>query len=242
MSLEFSNRTLSLSKLIIGCGYLGRRVARRWIAQGDAVFALTRSPDRARDLRNLGIEPIVGDVTDAATLAGFPEVDTLLWAVGLDRAAGRSQREVYVDGLENVLPCIAGRVRRWIYISSTSVYGQTDGEWVDKIIRNAGPKVDNVKIYVDAETRLRAAEPAANILRLAGFTAPGGWCRDSPRLRTGRKPFSTGTPERGLNLIHVDDAVTSIVHANAGGRRARRILFVTISLADGENTMHCSPI
>ncbi len=205
---------MSLSKLIIGCGYLGRRVAQRWIAQGDDVFALTRSPDRARVFRDSGIEPIVGDVTDAATLAGLPEVDTLLWAVGLDRAAGRSQREVYVGGLENMLPRIVGRVRRWIYISSTSVYGQTEGEWVDES-SECRPELENGKVCLEAETRLRAAEPEANILRLAGIYGPGRLVARLAALRAGL--VLDGSPEAWLNLIHVDDAVASVIACERRG-------------------------
>src|SRR5262245_41380382 len=120
-------------KLIIGCGYLGRRVARSWIAQGDTVFALTRSAGRASEFRASGIEPIVGDVTDSASLAEFPVVETALYAVALDRGSGKSMREVYVGGLDNVVNRFAGKVSRFLYISSTSVYGQNSGEWVDEI-------------------------------------------------------------------------------------------------------------
>src|SRR5438552_10621165 len=100
--LRFRIANMNERKLVIGCGYVGRRVARRWIAQGDAVFALTRSIEHAGQLKELGIEPIVGDVTDAAALSGLPPVDTLLYAVGLDRDSGKSQRDVYVGGLANV--------------------------------------------------------------------------------------------------------------------------------------------
>jgi Trk K+ transport system NAD-binding subunit len=47
---------MATRKLIVGCGYLGRRVARRWVAQGEAVFALTRSQDRADEFRATRIE------------------------------------------------------------------------------------------------------------------------------------------------------------------------------------------
>src|SRR5437899_3190135 len=98
------------SRLIIGCGYVGRRVARRWLAAGDVVHALTRSPERAEEFRRAGLVPLVGDVTVPTTLGEFPEVDTLLYAVGLDRQSGHSQRDVYVGGLANVLPRVAESV------------------------------------------------------------------------------------------------------------------------------------
>ena len=57
--------------LIVGCGYLGRRVASRWLAEGRRVFATTRSAARADELRAAGFEPVVCDVTEPSSLAGL---------------------------------------------------------------------------------------------------------------------------------------------------------------------------
>ena len=119
----------SLPNLVVGCGYLGRRVARRWLAAGRRVAALTRR--NAERFSRLGLTPYVGDVLDPASLRGLPEAATLLYSVGLDRSSGQPMREVYVDGLGNVLTSLPS-VSRLIYISSTSVYGQTDGGLVDE--------------------------------------------------------------------------------------------------------------
>ena len=53
-----------MHKLIVGCGYLGKRVAKAWLGQGHRVAALTRSPERAKRLESCGLTPVVGDVTD----------------------------------------------------------------------------------------------------------------------------------------------------------------------------------
>src|SRR5437879_5560524 len=100
------------SHLILGCGYLGRVVARRWLDAGHHVTALTRS--RADELRALAIEPILGDVTDSNLR--LPAADTVLYAVGLDRSAGMSMRDLYVGGLANVLNALP-TVRRFVYVS-----------------------------------------------------------------------------------------------------------------------------
>src|SRR5438067_673076 len=119
------------AKLIIGCGYLGRRVAALWRDAGLRVLATTRSTQRADDLRALGVEPIVCDVTRPETLTALPRsVDAVVHCVGFDRAAGPSMRTVYVDGLGNVLHALAGWTGRFVHVSSTSVYGQTNGEEV----------------------------------------------------------------------------------------------------------------
>ena len=205
---------MATRKLIIGCGYLGRRVARRWIAQGDTVFALTRSADRARAFRESGIEPLVGDVTDAASLAGLPEVETVLYAVGLDRGAGKSQRDVYVGGLDNVLSRITGKIRRFLHISSTSVYGQNAGEWVDES-SECRPESDNGKVCLEAEQLLGSRVPEANILRLAGIYGPGRLIARIATIRAG--VTLEGNPDAWLNLIHVDDAVIAILACERHG-------------------------
>ncbi len=218
-----------MTKLVIGCGYLGHRVARRWRVQGANVGVLTRSPQRGTELEQEGLTPTVGDVTDAASLGDLPACDAALYAVGFDRQAGPSMRTVYVDGLRNVLDALDGRVGRLIYISSTSVYGQTDGSLVDED-SPCEPAGENGRICLDAEQVLiehRLAE-RATILRLAGIYGPERLIRVDA-LRRG-EPIAAD-PDGFLNLIHVDDAVR-VVLAAAERVVSERVLLV----ADGQPT------
>lgn len=197
-----------LPQLIFGCGYLGRRVAARWIARGKTVQAVTRSEANAGELRSIGILAFLGDVMLPETLPEFREVDTVLYAVGLDRRSGRSQREVYVDGLSNVLDRLApANVRRFVYVSSTSVYGQNAGEWVDEE-SPCEPSTPNGRVCLEAERLLRERLPSATIVRLSGIYGPGRLIARIEQLRAGT-PMD-GNPEAWLNLIHVDDAVAAI--------------------------------
>ena len=70
-----------MHKLIIGCGYLGRRVAAAWLQAGHSVTALTRSENNAAELSRLGITPVIGDVCDPKSLAALPVVESVLFAV-----------------------------------------------------------------------------------------------------------------------------------------------------------------
>lgn len=194
--------------LIVGCGYLGRRVAARWRSAGRRVVALTRG--NATALSELGIEPITGDVLDPPSLKQLPATMTVLYAVGLDRAAGRSMREVYVAGLGHVLdtlpPC-----ERFIHVSSTSVYAQTDGNWVDETSVTE-PTEESGQIVLEAEALLRSKLPGAIILRFAGIYGPD---RFRKQVLTG-EPI-TGDADRWLNLIHVDDGVEAVLAAETRG-------------------------
>jgi nucleoside-diphosphate-sugar epimerase len=219
-----------MRKLIVGCGYLGRRVARLWRDAGDDVVALTRSAEHARELTTEGIEPLLGDVTDPATLSALPAAEIVLYAVGFDRHSGKSQREVYVAGLENVLRQIAPRVGRFLYVSSTSVYGQTAGEEIDE--RSVClPTQPNGEVCLEAEQVVwryfpKSAEgaglQAANVLRLSGIYGPGRLLSRVAALQAG-EPL-TGNPDAYLNLIHVDDAAASVLACETRGRAAETYL------------------
>lgn len=207
--------------LVIGCGYLGRRVVGLWRAAGRRVVALTRG--RAEELVALGVEPLVGNVLDPATLTGLPAASTVLYAVGMDRAAGRSMRDVYVGGLANVLdalpPC-----DRFLYVSSTGVYGQTDGSEVDESSPTE-PVEESGKVVLEAERLLRARRPDAVVLRFAGIYGPGRLLR--------RQALLTGEPLVGdagkwLNLIHVEDGAGAVLAAERDARPGDTVL-----VADG---------
>src|SRR5258708_3859424 len=113
-------------KLVIGCGYLGRVVAAQWRDAGHRVFATTRSPQRAEDLRSTGLEPVLCDVLRPDSLRALPSsAETIVYCVGLDRTAGVPMRIVYVSGLANVLTALEDWAGRFVYVSSTGVYAQT---------------------------------------------------------------------------------------------------------------------
>jgi len=210
-----------MEKLIIGCGYLGRRVAEAWLQQGHRVSALTRSAEHADEFRSQGLEPVIGDVTDRNSLSSLPEADAVLYAVGFDRNAGKTMRSVYVDGLKNVLDSLAGATHRFLYISSTSVYGQSDGEWVNEE-SPCEPVRDNGVICREAERLLQDRLPQANILRLAGIYGPGRLLRRVQAVQSG-EPVR-GHPDAWLNLIHVDDAVRAVLACEQRGDPGRTYL------------------
>lgn len=212
-----------MRKLVIGCGYLGRRVAAAWLQDGHRVTALTRSEEHAEQFRAQSIEPVIGDVTDPDSLSALPDVETALYAVGYDRGSDASMQEVYVNGLDNVLAVLAPRVRRLIYISSSSVYGQTGGEWVDELSR-CKPARPNGQACLDAErvvwrhfpSENQSSMHGANVLRLAGIYGPGRLFSRMQSLQSG-EPLS-GNPDAYLNLIHVDDAVQTVVACEERGK------------------------
>ena len=208
-----------MARLICGYGYLGARVARLWQAEGEQVWVITRSPAKAAKLVSMGFSAVVGDITDkrdewVGLLPG--NIESVLFCVGYDRQSVRPMEEVYAGGLRNVLNATSGQTCRWIYISSTGVYGTTAGTWVDEETPPQ-PAREGGKAALAAEQELTAHPQGQRsiILRLAGIYGPGRIPRRDDLL-AGRP---IGAPAEGwLNLIHVEDAARMVLLAD---RKAR---------------------
>lgn len=198
-----------LPALIVGCGYLGRRVAARWVAAGRRVAALTRR--NADALAALGLDPVVGDVSDPASLR-LPAASTVLYAVGMDRSAGKTMRDVYVNGLSHVLDTLPA-AGRFVYVSSTGVYGQSDGAWVTEE-SDTRPTEESGRVVLEAEQLLRSRRPDAIVLRFAGIYGPGRLLRRQPLLNG--EPL-VGDAGKWLNLIHAEDGADAVLAAEGRG-------------------------
>ena len=199
--------------MIVGCGYLGRRVARRWLAGGAQVAAVARSAARAAEFRGEGMEAIEADVAEPGTLAALPECETLVYAVGYDAKSGRSREAVQIEGLKSVLDALAGRCDRVLFVSTTGVYAQDDGGWVDETSPTE-PETDGGRAALAAEAVLEAHPLGARsaVFRMAGLYGPGRVPRRESIVRG--EPIAT-LANGYLNLIHADDAAAVLVLAAA---------------------------
>lgn len=203
-----------MAKLVIGCGYLGRRVSARWLAQGHAVYGMTRSG--AQELQALGIRPLLGDVRELLDACGLPPAETVLYAVAPGRSGEQTPEDVWLLGLTHVTFALEKwPVRpRFLFISSTSVYGQTDGEGVDEA-SPIEPDEETGKALVQAEDFLRRSWPDAVVLRFAGIYGPDRLLR-SKSIQAG-EPI-VADPDKWLNLIYVEDGADAVLAAEARGQ------------------------
>jgi len=219
-------------RLIVGCGELGLRVARRWLAQGDRVVGITRSPARGELLAAAGLEPAVLDVTAAdpgwpALLTSIGRPATVLWSVGFDRSGTASYHDVHVAGLGRLLDALASLdtagSTRVVFASSTGVWGDEQGGVVTEATPTA-PSREAGRILVAAE-QLLAGHPAGpgTALRFAGLYGPGRLPRLAD-LRAGR-PIAAD-PDSWLNLVHLDDAA-AVVEAVADAAAPRGLYVVS---------------
>ncbi len=198
-----------MRRLVVGSGYLGGRVAQLWRESGDDVYATTRGSNAAA-LAETGLQPVILDVTGGVPEV-LPVVDTVLFAVGRDRRSGATMFDVHVTGFRAVLDALRGPAVRVIYTSSTGVYGQDVGEWVDET-SVCEPASEAGRACLAAE-RLLFAHARGNdavVLRLAGLYGPGRVPHAADI--TAGKPLA-GSEHAYLNLIHVDDAARAVVAA-----------------------------
>ena len=197
--------------LIFGCGYLGRVVAKQAIASGDHVTGTTRSEKNRETLRKIGIEPIVADWTDRRTLSSIDTFSTIVVSVSNDPSQRKPPWESLVNGLGNLLSAI-NQTTRVIYISTTGVYHQKGGIWVDET-SPAHPNRPSAKAHLQAEGLLRRQRSNSpwSILRLAGIYGPQRVPR-CDQIRLGNPIHAD--PSSYLNLIHVEDAASAALAAS----------------------------
>ncbi len=202
-----------IDALIVGCGYLGQQVAQLLIEQGLRVAGTTRSPERASALQKRGIVPLLADVLDPQQVEQLPVAPLVLHCVGYDRTAAASMRQVYVEGLDSILARLATGRGRLVYASSTGVYAQRDGSWVDEQ-SPAQPESASGRVCLEAEDRVRRfhniSDWQAVILRLSGLYGPG---RIPNRDRLLRAELIPSDPDHWLNLIHIHDAARCCMQA-----------------------------
>ena len=202
---------------VVGCGYTGFKVAQHEQERGAQIRALVRSPSSAEHLRASGIEPVPGDLDGPASLLALPVDDSIIYYFVPPPANG-----VDDPRLRTLLDAIRPQAqpRRIVLLSTTGVYGDCDGTWVDEE-REPNPQTDRARRRLAAEQELRAwarthGVPFA-ILRVAGIYGPGRLPierlqRGSPVLREAESPWS--------NRVHVDDLVSACLaaadHASSG--------------------------
>ncbi|KAA1259471.1 NAD dependent epimerase/dehydratase family protein [Rubripirellula obstinata] len=206
--------------LVVGYGYLGRRVASLAKKNGDIVYATTRNSQKMKSIYEDGIHPIQCDWTDRSSLirsiGELDKIDRVLVAVAYDRSSQIDRDTAMVGGLGNLIDALridpsSAAKTKFCYISTTGVYHQTGGVWVDETSPTR-PTRDGGKAHLRAEALLRKklGPTGFRTLRLSGIYGPGRVPRAADVI-AGR-PIAS--PADGyLNLIHVDDAASAVMAA-----------------------------
>lgn len=199
---------LSASRtLIVGCGFVGRQLAAELIRAGGAVWGLSRSPQALPP----GVTGIAADITQPRTLAGrLPDVTHVVFTASAGGSSDEQYRSVYVQGSRNVLEHVdPRRLQRLLFVSSTAVYAQEDGEWVDENSPTLPSHFSGTRMLEAERMMMNAAVPSV-ILRCAGIYGPGR-TRLIDSVRSGNASYDADRA-RFTNRIHRDDVAGALVH------------------------------
>lgn len=196
-----------MSLLIVGCGYVGRPVAAAWLSSGQAVAAVTRGGDSVATLERAGIQPVVADWLDSGIQWQIPFQPSCALVAVPHREDERFGVDTHIVGLQNLM-ARCPELKRLIVLSTTGVYHQHDGGWVDEQSPTEPTRI-GPQIALAAERWLRdkCGERLATSLRLAGIYGPGR----VPLLAKLRERAPIPVGEGSLNLIHLDDITSTIV-------------------------------
>lgn len=192
--------------LIAGCGDVGNALAARLLADDCEVWGVRRRVEALGP----GVKPWRIDLQDPASFGTPPTAfGYVFYTASADRRDEAHYRSIYVHGLRDLLGTLRRAkcpLRRVFFTSSTAVYGQSEGQWVDESSATE-PARFNGRVLLEAESVVRdAAETGVNV-RLSGIYGPG-------RTRLVQKVWDgeARASESWTNRIHVEDCAGALHH------------------------------
>ena len=206
------------SVLIAGCGDVGSRLASQLLAAGWEVHGLRRNVSRLPE----GVIGIAGDLfkKDCPDTWPIGGVDYLVYCAAATDHDEAGYRKAYVEGLQHVLEWLddyGQQPKQLVFVSSSSVYGQQNGEWVDETSPTQALGYSG-QVMLEAEQVAFDSGIPATTVRLTGIYGPGReWLLS--QVRQGYR-VAVEPPLYG-NRIHVDDAAGLLAfllqHVEQGG-------------------------
>lgn len=188
--------------LSVGCGDVGGELAKRLADAGHQVTGLKRHPPPAFNKINYLAADIaaIADLTDLDT-----DFDFVFFILSPDGRSENSYQAIYETGVDNLLAHFARAKQspRWIFTSSTSVYAQSQGEWVDEN-SPAEPDNPNSQFIRAAERKIIAANPNNIVVRFSGIYGEG---REYLLRQAQHIPAIQKNPPYFTNRIHRRDCV-----------------------------------
>ncbi len=200
---------------IIGCGYIGSKAAALWVKQDHHVTGTTRSPENLEGLSKIVAKGLIFRGTDEEDLRGLiANNEILLVTIAADSAEHYESTYLDMAKLFRSLALEMNAPRQLIYTSSSSVYGDHHGLWVDET-NEIKPSLQTGKILVDTETTYLSLEEIGwnvCILRLAEIYGPGRALSQKLKKLEGRS--MPGSGNQYTNMIHADDCAAAIHFAS----------------------------
>ncbi|WP_447530406.1 SDR family oxidoreductase [Vreelandella sp. TE19] len=201
---------MKLTVLIIGCGDIGITLGRELLSEGHRVVGVRRQTE---SLQGTGIEPLALDLNhlEGASATALPQADYVIYTVSADRFEESAYQSAYPDGLKRVLSVLEQHdvpPRRIFFVSSTSVYGQQEGEAVSEVSPTDSTSFSG-SLMREAEQALLNHPLPGTVVRFSGIYGPG---RDRLIHQVLGGRMAAITPAIYSNRIHRDDCAGILAH------------------------------
>lgn len=214
-----NSEKLSEKLLIVGCGDLGHRLAERAAELGYQATGIRRSPpDKAPAYLNY----VAADTANLSQLekALAPSFDVVVVTMTPDERSDEGYHKAYVQTCENLNMALQNQLqspRLVIFVSSTGVYTQNDGSWVDETSATEPERFSGQRL-LEAERRIANCGFAHCIVRFSGIYGPG-----RNQLLNQVKEGRASLKARYSNRIHSADCVGVLLHLMERQRRDQPI-------------------
>ncbi len=193
--------------LVAGCGYVGTALGKLLASDGHTVYGLRRNPASLP----YPIRPVAADLSSMLAPETLPEeLDFVFYTASAGGSEDATYRALYVDGPRNLMGALSYQrtnIRRVFFTSSTGVYAQTKGEWVDETSPTE-PETHTGRRLLEGERMVSEGPFPATVIRLAGIYGPGRTRSIGRALNT---PLEDGPPVYA-NRIHRDDCAGALRH------------------------------
>lgn len=209
VQMRKERKRLMANVLIAGCGYVGAALGEQLLAQDHHVWGLRRTlPFDTRDIAYFS-----ADLRKLDSLSPLPAAfDYVVYACSAKRPTEEAYRASYVTGLWNLLTALESEqqsIKRLLYVSSTGVFHQNEGETLDES-SPARPTRVTGEILLEAEQVLALSVVPSVVVRFSGIYGPGR-TRLIDSVASGEARLTTGSPKI-LNHIHVEDCAGILRH------------------------------
>jgi nucleoside-diphosphate-sugar epimerase len=213
--------------LIIGCGYIGKRVARLGMEGNASVTAMSRSAKGLEELEKLGIQPVSGDLDHPASLGKLPTKGSVVFYFAPPPGGGLTDPRVR-SFCASIAP--GNEPQKVVYLSTSGIYGDCGGNVVTEETP-PNPQTTRAKRRFDAESVLLSWGGDRNvpvvILRVTGIYGPGRL--PIPHIESGN-PVLCEREAPFTNRIHADDLARICMAAAEKGDGGE-----IFNVSDGEN-------
>ena len=216
--------------LIAGCGDIGTALGLALCADGAEVYGLRRTINQLP----APIQPIAADLSREGGVPELPSCDYLVYCAAAGKSDAEHYKAIYHDGFIRVMEALPNPPRHIFYVSSTSVYGQHQHEWVDENSPTE-PLSETGRMMRKSECLALAAQPEVSVVRFSGIYGPG---REHLIRRIAQGVIAPAEPVHFSNRIHQDDCVGVLKHLLQRAQQGQPLEKIYLASDDQPTPIH----